>query len=92
MSSSIINSSTPIEIIWVKLHINNNKDIILGSFYCPPNSPTATLDELQTSIHEIKSKYPTATIYLGGDFNCPGIDWLHNSLTDSYMSVSFLEK
>ena len=26
------------------------------------------------------------------DFNCPGIDWLHNSLTDSYMSVSFREK
>ena len=91
-SSSLINTGTCIEIIWVKLHINNSKDIILGSFYCPPNSTTSTLDELHVSICEIKSKYPSAIIYLGGDFNCPGIDWTHGDIIDSYIPICFREK
>jgi len=30
-------------------------------------------------------------IILGGDFNCPGIDWTSGSLVDSYKSVTFRE-
>ena len=92
ISSSVIDIDTSIEIIWVKLHTNNKKDLIFGSFYCPPNSPASVLDELYTSICLIKSKFPASIIYLGGDFNCPGIDWAHGCLTDSYISASFRER
>ena len=30
----------------------------------------------------IKQKYPHARIILGGDFNCPGIDWEHGSVSN----------
>jgi len=39
-----------------------------------------------------KIKYPSAIIYLGEDFNCPGIDWLSGDLTESYFSTVFCEK
>jgi len=40
----------------------------------------------------IKHKHPHTQIILGGDFNCPGIDWENSTLTDSYVSCQFCEK
>ena len=39
-----------------------------------------------------KQRYPSAQIILGGDFNCPGIDWEHSTLTDSYVPQHYREK
>ena len=47
--------------------------IAVGSFYGPP-------DDLSLSITEIKHKFPHTQIILGGDFNCPGIDWEYGTL------------
>ena len=44
------------------------------------------------SITEIKHKFPHTQIILGGDFNCPGIDWEYGTLLDSYVSHRFREK
>ena len=92
ISSSQISIDSPLEIVWVRLHLRNNNDLIVGSFYCPPNSPPTLLDNLSSSIADIKSKYLHSKILLGGDFNCPGIDWEHGTLTESYLSHSFREK
>jgi len=51
-----------------------------------------TFDELQSSIDEIKQNYPHTQIVLGGDFNCPGIDWENSTLINSYISCHFREK
>ena len=34
-------------------------------------------------------KFPNAMVWLGGDFNCPGIDWSISLwlLTDSYLAI-----
>ena len=50
------------------------------------------LDSLQTSLHDIKSAYPTDKIFLGGDFNSPGINWSDSTLSESYVLISFREK
>ena len=42
-----IQMDTSLEIIWVRLHIDSNNDVILGSFYRPPSSPTSALDDLE---------------------------------------------
>lgn len=84
-------NSTPIEIIWAYLHIGKN-GIVVGSFYGPPHSPDSLLDDLLLSIAEIKHKFPHTQIILGGDFNCPGIDWEHGTILDSYVSHRFREK
>ena len=55
-------------------------------------APISVLDDLQTSLYDIKSAYPTAKIFLGGDFNSPGINWSDVTLTESYVPASFREK
>jgi len=87
-----IDDNSNIEIIYVHVRINNSRDFIVGSFYCHPHSSNTILDDLQSSIPMIKHKHPHTQIVLGVDFNCPGIDWENNTLTDSYVSCEFREK
>ena len=65
----------------------------IGSFYCPPNSPSTIFDKLAQNLDDIKEKYPHSKIIIAGDFNCPGIDWEHGLLlTDTYTSRTLREK
>jgi len=57
-----------------------------------PHSTDTLLDDLLSSIATMKQMFPHVQIILGGDFNCPGIDWEHGTLTDSYMPCYFREK
>ena len=82
--SSQIDINSSIEIVWSYIHLNKNSDVIVGSVYCPPHSVDTVLKDLQSCVVEIKQGYPSAQIILAGDFNCPGIDWEHSTLTDSY--------
>ena len=66
--------------------------VIVGTFYCPPHSPAAVWEDLSHSIADVKVKYPNSKIFLGGDFNCPGIDWQSGTLTDSYLLCYSREK
>ena len=68
------------------------KSIIAGSFYAPPHSTDTLLNDLLSSIATVKQMFPHVQIILGGDFNCPGIDWEHGTLTDSYVPCYFREK
>jgi len=34
------------------------------------------------TVQQIQNQFPSAVILLGGDFNCPGIEWSSGSLTD----------
>ena len=86
-----INDNSTIEIVWAHVHLDKNNDFIVGSFYCPPHSSDTILDNLQSSIDTIKQKYPHTQIILGGDFNCPGIDWENSTLINSYVSCPLLE-
>ena len=43
-------------------------------------------------IADVKVKYPNSIFFLGGDFNCPGIDWQSGTLTDLYLPCCFREK
>ena len=90
--SSFFQSSSSIELIWVRIHLKCTQDTVLGCFYCPPMAHISVLEDLQNSLHEVKSAYSTAKIFLGGDFNSPGINWSSGSTTNSYVSASFREK
>ena len=78
---------TSIEIICAYLHIGKSGTIV-GSFYGPPHSPDLLLDDLLLSIatYTIKYKFPHAQKILGRNFNCPGTDWEHETLLNSYVS------
>ncbi|XP_065911045.1 uncharacterized protein [Dysidea avara] len=89
--SSILEIDSTCEVIWVLLHLQHSHDIILGAFYAPPNSPSSVWDELSESLTQVRQKFPTTMIVLGGDFNCPGVDWSSGSLMDSYVTSTFRE-
>ena len=63
------------EIAWTKIQLECKNFLIVGVYYRPPDSSIASLQELNTSISKIRTKYPRAKIFLGGDFNLPGINW-----------------
>ena len=80
-----IEVDSPLELIGVYLHANTQANIIVGCFYCPPDSSVTNLDHLHVSLSAINSKYPAAKIFLGGNYKCPGIDCFNNCLqTHSY--------
>ena len=62
------------EIVWAELK-GKERNVILGSFYRPPNSDVTYLDALKTSLTNITSKSKGKIVILGGDFNLPHIDW-----------------
>ena len=66
---------TDCEIRWTKIHLISKALMIIGVFYKPPRATITSLHELNTSISKVKEKYPRANLFLGGDFNLPGIDW-----------------
>ena len=69
----------------------NTCTIMLGSFYCTPNSPASIWKDLTRSISEIQLCFPNDEIILGGNFNCPGIDWSLGNFIDSYICKNFHE-
>ena len=72
--SSQIMIHSPCEAVWVQIHTHNHSNIILGSFYCPPQSPVQVWDDLAHCVSQIRIKFPDTPLLLGGDFNYPGID------------------
>ena len=40
----------------------------------------------------VKSTYPHVQLHIGGDFNCPGVDWSDGSLINSYTPAPFRER
>ena len=87
-----IELDSTIEIIWVELHLEGKGNIIIGSFYGPPPLSANLINDLTASVTQVKQKFPSAKIILGGDFNCPGIDWELECLTDSYIPSHIREE
>lgn len=55
-----------IELIWCEIHIQDNKKILLGLIYPPPNSNVSYFDSLSYSFHKaIPEPMP---VFLMGDF------------------------
>jgi hypothetical protein len=68
------------EFIWAKLKIKGSTDLYIGSCYRPPdNRDSIYLDNLQTYLAKILA-HKGARIWLGGDFNLPGIDWQNENI------------
>ncbi len=68
------------ELVWIELHVQGHKPLIIGSFYRPPNSPDSNLQELNTSLSEIGTRCKNAVIILCGDFNLDGVDWVNRTV------------
>ena len=72
--------ATDAELIWVEIHIQGHKPLIIGSFYRPPKSAPINIQQLSDSIADIKTKFKNAVILIAGDFNLGDIDWSNRSV------------
>ena len=67
------------ESVWAKISIKGRAPIITGSFYRQDAISSVTqIDELGKILEDIdnkSNKKGNTTIFLGGDFNLPDIDW-----------------
>ena len=86
--------SSNCEIVWTELQSQNEKSIILGSFYRPPNEKSIilgsfyrppntgieTLQELRKSLENLPKNSEDKIIILAGDFNLPHINWKNNTI------------
>ena len=75
--------STDCEICWIRVRLESNSSVIIGVFYTP-QADIESLVELRNSLLKVKETYPNVPLFLGGDFNLPGINW--DSLTHTPMS------
>ena len=72
---------TKCELLWVKVKVQDEKDIFVGSFYMPHRN-SVDVAELNESLQILNTKNASKKqILLAGDFNCPDIDWETNGTT-----------
>ena len=71
------------EMNWVKIKLQNMKNLYAGIFYMPQRNKKDT-QELKKSLDKLtQDGAKTVDVILGGDFNCPDINWENNSVSPS---------
>ena len=72
--------STNCEIKWLRVKLQNRKDMHAGVFYMPHRN-LKDISELEKSLAKLTSDgAKERDIILAGDFNCPHVDWEQNIL------------
>ena len=102
-SLEIPNLTTNWEIVWSQINLPDCNKLFIGAYYRPHTNDQLSIEELNLPLCNLKSQNSNVTIWLGSDFNAPGIDWqmltlkndcvygsVHNSLiatTCNYMGL-----
>ena len=64
-----------IDNIWLFTQLNNNKTLILGNIYIPPNTPYNDVSLLLSNIELLLLEHKPSSFILLGDFNIPNLNW-----------------
>ena len=71
------------ESVFCKINIKGKKPIIIGSVYRPTDNDIDYAQKVVNDIYGIYNKFKSATLWLGGDFNLPDIDWKKEEIVGS---------
>ena len=66
------------ESVWAIITLKDLSELVIGSFYRPPDKGIQPLVDLEMELAQISEKFksnPKTTLILGGDFNAGGINW-----------------
>jgi hypothetical protein len=66
------------EAVWASVQLKDQRKLVIGAYYRPPDSRSEPIDDLESGISYIFDKFrnnPHCTVILGGDFNAGDIDW-----------------
>ena len=86
-SQFIISPDVTTEQVFVLLHLNHCQ-LLLGSVYIPPASNCDVYLSFSRSIIQIKSAFPSAEIFIAGDFNLPRLGWIDTDMCSDYTLLS----
>lgn len=64
---------TDCEILWVRINLQESKNLLVGGFYHPHTGDEHSYDELEASI--LKAANQNTNIWIAGDFNLPNVNW-----------------
>ena len=78
-SSPVNVSCADVEQLFVRVHLHNNKNLLLGAIYLPPASRPTLYGKHADSITELYSKYSDDIFLLYGDYNLPHAVWYSDS-------------
>jgi len=81
-----ISSCTTCEVLVCKIAISRGKDLIIVTFYRPPNTDVNYMQSICQVIEELYIRYKNAIIWITGDANLPHIDWANNLVTHASYS------
>ena len=70
--------------IWVKIHLNNNDNLIIGCVYRSPNSTPENNDNFLALLFRVAETDPSHLLILG-DINLPDINW--NTMTTNHSNL-----
>ena len=65
------------ETVWATISLKDQRKLVVGSYYRPPDSGSDSIDDLESVLSFITEKFrnnPRCTIILEGDFNAGDID------------------
>ena len=80
-----------LEMSCVKISIQGNKSLVICSVYRPTNRDIDYCEKLCKEIKRICKAYHQSTIWIGGDFNLPDIDWTSDSIAGNNYPIKINE-
>ena len=72
---------TDVEIVWCSVQDRNGGKVYISSFYRPPDSDDAYMDQFLASLTCAKDVCKGRKLICGGDFNLPDIEWATGTVT-----------
>ena len=76
----LIDTENDTESIFIKISLHNNKSLIVGSIYRPPNSDINYVEKIKSTVDNVLRKNRTSVVWIGGDINLPDICWKTQSI------------
>ena len=83
------------ETVWATISLKDQRKLVVGSYYRPPDSRSDSIDDLESVLSFITEKFrnnPQCTIILGGDFNAGDIDWESHTVCEHSLNRQINEK
>ena len=81
--------------IWATISLKDQRKLVVGSYYRPPDSGSDSIDDLESVLSFITEKFrnnPQCTIILGGDFNAGDIDWESHTVCEHSLNRQINEQ
>jgi hypothetical protein len=76
------------ELIAAQIQLAKNNNLVICAAYRPPKEDLQYTNNLCEALQNLCQEHRSATIWLGGDFNLPDIDWTSDSITSHQYTIA----